>query len=1154
MYTARTLNLQAWITLSAIALIGVSVYFHYQEELFPSIGTKITMSAQEAKQQAMQKNHNSKLILNPQKAIFISAYQTNQDTNNYITLYAGGNKKLNQLLSNHELISSYWHVRSYIPEQIQENHYYFTPTGENFGFTIVLPEDKVLPNLDKQSAQKLAMDYIKKHPIAGAAIENYKLQDHSEYQQNNGRIDHTFIYENPDAKIEEARHKLEFTVSGNQLTNAQKYIQLPSNFAKKIQSMQAYNSTLFEIAQYFAFAMYGALGIFLFIKGAKQQALDYGSPVFYAIIITILTSLANLNSLDLAQFYNHSSNLPINLWLSSVLINTFLQTIHGGIFLSVLFIIADYANRSAFPHHPNLWNWWKKENALSPGITSQVAFGYGLFCISLGYCALFYLGSQLFPNVWLPSGNFTDPNIISYFFPAFNPLANSLYAGFMEECAFRVIPIASAVIIGRAFHCEKKLLWPVLILQAIIFGGLHANYAQQPSYIRIIELGFEFFFYGLVYYRLGLLPVILAHYLFDLTVMGQSLFFTSTPYIQWQQLSLIICVIAPALVLLTQRLRSKQFFQWQSPKHLLNAHSPIKSLPIQSILPAKVIPTQAYTRYDLQALLLLGGIGVCCYGYVFVHRPAQTTLVKVTEQQALAVAKPIATQLLSPNKPWRISIQAEDKISMPRKYLYDTLGVESTLKILKDGYWTAPNQNKLDLRHHLDQDIWEVSYKNFSEKDDQDQRTEKLTVWINEANTTPQYHLSLSDQHPKTNISKQQALNLAWEFLNGKGVTKNNYKLINYTPTTHSSSKRTDHTFTFKNSITPAEHSLDPRWVIEVSGDKVSSASSYMHATEKWDAQQERQQLLLNILQKPLSLPRYYFGFIGPLILLLLLVPKHYAQTIYAQKNNFLLISGLLIGMQAVSFYSHLPTYSHHLSPHSAVYLQWIEIGIAELFEIIEAPIIALMIVCATQWQTYFTRSSKANTVWIYGLSIGFITFSCLSMVNYIFYPTDISSLFAGYSNAKPIWLTLTLDSIDKFLFTIFNALLAVTAWCTYTLSKKQYPLGITLLLGFCILGTLMLQQTIISVSSLVANLCVITALVAIILHYASKNSAIMTSIILGIHISSWVLYLPNNWSTFGVPILINCLVLLGISYVVNKTLIAKQQVNPQTPLQSSAS
>ena len=134
--------------------------------------------------------------------------------------------------------------------------------------------------------------------------------------------------------------------------------------------------------------------------------------------------------------------------------------------------------------------------------------------IFLAIDVLFYVITKKF-GWWSPAGELSDPNILANYMPWFNSIAISLQAGFWEEALCRAIPLAGIVLLTRKSKYRNFWIILVLIVQTLIFGSAHANYPQQPSYARVLEMVIPFIIFGLIYLGYGLIPIIIAHFAID---------------------------------------------------------------------------------------------------------------------------------------------------------------------------------------------------------------------------------------------------------------------------------------------------------------------------------------------------------------------------------------------------------------------------------------------------------------------------------------------------------------------------------------------------------------------------------------------------------------------------------------------------------------
>ena len=154
--------------------------------------------------------------------------------------------------------------------------------------------------------------------------------------------------------------------------------------------------------------------------------------------------------------------------------------------------------------------------------------------------------------------------MLATYFPWFSPLADSLQAGFWEECLCRAVPIAGAALIGQKLGHRRLWIAGALIFQAVLFGSLHANYAGQPSYSRVVELIIPSLAYGWIYLRFGLLPTIILHFVYDAVLMALPLFVSSAPGIWIDQIIVIALVFIPLWIVIIRRLQNGNWSELRS--------------------------------------------------------------------------------------------------------------------------------------------------------------------------------------------------------------------------------------------------------------------------------------------------------------------------------------------------------------------------------------------------------------------------------------------------------------------------------------------------------------------------------------------------------------------------------------------------------------
>ena len=117
----------------------------------------------------------------------------------------------------------------------------------------------------------------------------------------------------------------------------------------------------------------------------------------------------------------------------------------------------------------------------------------------------------------------------SSYVPLFSAFVIGASASLNEEINFRLFGISLA-----KKYLRNSIL--AVILASVVWGMGHTMYAIFPVWFRIVEISLIGLFYGFIFIRFGIIPLLVAHYLFDVFLcsaaylLGKSslyLFYTS---------------------------------------------------------------------------------------------------------------------------------------------------------------------------------------------------------------------------------------------------------------------------------------------------------------------------------------------------------------------------------------------------------------------------------------------------------------------------------------------------------------------------------------------------------------------------------------------------------------------------------------------------
>lgn len=540
-----------WVIYLAAALIATLAAFQLMFNSIPMLKVDIEFSRAEAVAAAAQFQQKQFPDLKTERsaAVFIS----NRGLQNYVELEGGGVKAYQALVNNVDAMAHYWKVRSFAESQEKELTSTFSSKGVPLSFWLTIPDQEPGVALDEAAAREIAERGARE--FLGERFNAYKPFESVVRRQTTGRTDYSFTYEHESLKLVEARFRLVLKVAGDKLVGVDTLCHIPEAFDQRFEEMRAVNNQISQVANY---VMFGLLVLGGLVGGGiwlhRRHQLRW-KPAFL-LAATVATGLAA----------SVISNLPMS-WMgyaTTVSANNFLlQQVAGAgmvlvgytLVLALIFCVGEGLSRMAFAHHPRLFDFFRKPVATSPEAMGRVLGAYGWAGFFLLYAMVFQLISRDF-GWWSPTDTLTDPNILASLRPALGPIFQALQAGTWEECLFRAVPLALAAIIGKHFGIRTPLILVTLVLQALIFGGAHANYANLPGYSRLVELFIPAIAFGLVYLRFGLVVGMLTHFLYDLVLMSLPIFSSNDPSLLIDKLLVVLVGMAPLMILLWARYKS----------------------------------------------------------------------------------------------------------------------------------------------------------------------------------------------------------------------------------------------------------------------------------------------------------------------------------------------------------------------------------------------------------------------------------------------------------------------------------------------------------------------------------------------------------------------------------------------------------------------
>ncbi|MFQ6675294.1 MAG: lysostaphin resistance A-like protein [Fidelibacterota bacterium] len=814
-----------WIGLAVLSIVSGGFVFTYFSRAFPIVTLQLHMDRQTALQSAdsLAQSHG----WGPEPFRQAASFRVDREVQNFVELEAGGTGAFRDLIRQGIFSPYTWRVRHFQEGETNETLILFTPEGHPYGFREKLPEDEPGPALSSDSAHHIARESARDWRIAW---ENLERVETSQEQRPGGRIDHTFVYERTDARIGEGRYRLKLVVSGDKLTELTRFIKIPEAFTRRHEEMRSANTTIASMGLIVVAIIYVlggcVVGLFSLLK---QRWIIWRKPLIWGLSIAFLQVLAGINEWPLAWMDYDTAISPGRFLATQIVL-----LIMGFFFLAVLitlsFMAAEGLSRKAFPHHIQLWKLWSRPVAATGPVLGRTVGAYLLVTVFWAFeVALYFLATRVL-NWWTPSEALFQPDVLATYFPWLSSIAVSAQAGFWEESLFRAVPIAGAALLGDRFGNRKAWIAGAFVLQAVVFGSLHANYPTQPAYARLVELIIPSLGFGLLYLAFGLLPAVILHFSVDVVAFALPLFVSSAPGIWVHQLLVVTIALVPLWVVLIARVRSKRWLPLpESAYNRAWTPPPISVTPPQ-VRPADSVPSEE-TGWKPGRMVPLAGVAGFVLWLVFTpfHTPAPGLEIDRNLSRELALDTLSARNVELPPET-RILSRVEATLTQQYRFVWQEGGRDLFHRLL-DIYLPGPH--------------WVVRFARF--EGDVAERAEEYRVSIAGDGTVFRIRHQLPESAPGARLPEDQARPIARRALREtQNIDPDRVKEISAVESTLPA--RTDWLFTFADTAAYPLDKGEARINIEINGDRIGDSYRYVHVPETWSREEKSRRNLAAIL------------------------------------------------------------------------------------------------------------------------------------------------------------------------------------------------------------------------------------------------------------------------------------------------------------------
>src|SRR5487761_2069469 len=808
-----------WVVYALVSLAALALALRLFPLAIPIVNLDVTASRADAV--AAARALAARLELAPADARAAVRFSHDSEAQNYIELEGGGKRAFARLTRGGTYAPYWWDVRLFRLGAIDETVVRLRPDGRPDGFERRLPEtyvrDPARKSLPESEARQIAEAGAKED--LHIDLSAYRFLEHSQQTQPGGRVDQSFTYERPEA-LGGARVRLRLVVSGDELTGVTPFVHVPESFDRRFAELRSTNDLIANLATLSAGILYGLGGCVLGVLWlARRHWLEWKPAVVAGLCVGGLLALAKLASAPTAWFDADTTQTVATFWAKQAGAAA-LIAVAGGLAYALTFMAAESLSRRAFPQQPQLWRLWSREAGATRQIAGRTLGGYLFVAIDLAFIAAFYYATNRWLGWWQPSEVLTDPNILGSSVPAATPIAIALEAGFMEECVFRAIPLSLGALIGARYGRRGLGIALAVVLQALVFGSAHANYPGFPSYSRPVELLLPSIVWALIFLRFGMLPTILLHATFDISLLSIPVFLVEAPGARLQQALVVLAASTPLLVLLWRRLQSGGW--GELPDRLRNAGWLPATAQAEPQVEAKVdLPVDARVTRFQNALPLLGIAGVVAW---LAFAPFRADVAPMTLDRGAAIAAAdaaLAARGVTLGPQWRrfavVGLASEVRQQwQARKFVRREVG-ERAYRALVGGPLAPP--------------VWEVRYASFG--GDVVERAEEWRVTVATDRSIRTIIHALPEGRPGASLPRQAALERAERELHARfGVDAAALPLV--AADEQQRPARTDWSFVFGDPRVNVGNGGEARYAVAIGGDQVTAAGRFVHIPETW--------------------------------------------------------------------------------------------------------------------------------------------------------------------------------------------------------------------------------------------------------------------------------------------------------------------------------
>jgi Type II CAAX prenyl endopeptidase Rce1-like len=409
----------------------------------------------------------------------------------------------------------HWDMRWFRSQQKEEWRAEVTPLGVVIAFSHVLPEAEPGASLARESAEETASTFLAARGLPPDALSLVEVTPH----QRPRRTDWTFVFERNGFRMGEATLRYRVLIGGDRVASYQEFVKIPESWERSYETLRSANNTTALVAQAFLLLTILVM-VAVLVQKIVRRDVPWKLVLLFGGVAFALTFLSLANSLPTAVYgYDTSSSYPAFL-VEQVFIAAFGSLAQAAVIV-LLVAAGEPMFREQFPGRLSVRGVFSARGLRTRAVFRGLLLGYALVAFFFAYQTVFYIAAGKL-GAWAPADVPYD-DMLNTAFPWVTVLFMGFFPAVSEEFMSRIFSISF-------LHKYLRSKVAMIVIPALIWGFAHANYPNQPFFIRGVEVGMAGIVMGAVFLQFGIVPILVWHFTVDAVYTALLMFRSGNIY------------------------------------------------------------------------------------------------------------------------------------------------------------------------------------------------------------------------------------------------------------------------------------------------------------------------------------------------------------------------------------------------------------------------------------------------------------------------------------------------------------------------------------------------------------------------------------------------------------------------------------------------